>query len=209
MPKHLTPLSLIRDAWKFYRKQPALNTVLLCLLILPSVLSDLFLQHGMASAAIPDAAGRTIAQASVFLLLTLVTYWGMTGILLVGRRMIQQRAGRGRTSFKAVCKQARPFVMPLFFTSVLRTCFTFYWSLLFVLPALLVLLLVPDCAALAVHLYAASVGAAAIGGLPLLLARCWILLALPLLLLPCIAYSLRTMFSPRCWATSRTRVRPA
>lgn len=195
MPKRRTIFSLIREAWKFYRKQPALNAVLLWLIIAPAVAADLLGRYAEPGSAIAPGIGGTILQILLLLLLALLGYWGSASILLVGRRMIQQRAGRGRTSFTAVRRAASPLVWPLFLTSVLRACITFYWSLLFVLPALLLVLLEKACGDLLPRLFALAAGAGSLQTLQAL-PRCWPLLLSPLLLLPAAWYGLRTSYYP-------------
>ena len=78
----------------------------------------------------------------IFLALSLVITWGTACVLLVGKRLMEKKAGRTRSSFKAVRTQAKRFVITLFLTDILRGCFIFFWSLIYIIPALFTALLI-------------------------------------------------------------------
>lgn len=147
MPKH-KPFSSLRytaEATGFLWKQPALWSVTLLLIALPSWLVTLcgrlteesgpILQTGVpAFLQANDPTGYSLIFASV--LLFLLTLWGVAGVMLVGRRMIGNRAGRARTSLSSVLRDSAPFVFPLFFTSILQLARILVW----LLPAIAVAL---------------------------------------------------------------------
>lgn len=204
-----TPLSLLADAWTFFRKQRALNAVVLVLFILPA--------WGIALLArLPDpedllggtALHRFLALNDPYnvvvilctFLLSLAILWGNASVLLVGQRMIKSRAGRARTSFRAVRRDAAPLVFPLLLTTVLRACFALYWLLLFLVPASL-LLLDPACRLFfALAFQGVLAPAETAGGLlnPAVIARtiqhCPLSVFLPLLAIPALLYLVRTSF---------------
>ena len=51
--------------------------------------------------------------------------------------MVNSPAGRNRTSFKAVRKEARKFIGPLILTEILRTIITLGWALLLIVPGVI------------------------------------------------------------------------
>ncbi len=145
MPKKRPTLrSLIADTWLFYRKQPVLNAIVLWLWIFPSLVTDY----------VPALLGQYTDFEKTGLMTTLVGVlqaaeivagvWGIAAVLLIARRMVQNRAGRPRTSFTASAGDALPLVWPLLATSLLRSCGIVYWSLLFLLPALVLCLTIPS-----------------------------------------------------------------
>lgn len=140
-------LSPIGEAWRFYRKQPMLNAALLWLLVLPSIglteLSVLQEEHPYFRMLAEEGIAR-MTDLRLFLfvfaadiILSLLLLWGIACVLLVGKRLILKRAGRVRRSFKTVRTEAAGYLVPLLFTSVLRDCFTFFWSLLLIVPGIL------------------------------------------------------------------------
>lgn len=135
--------TLISTAWDFYRKQPALNPVLLHFFILPATVLNL-LQRLMEedgpepwSGLLPKTVPMYILVGLTALVLILVMTWGIACALVVGKRMTQSKAGRARTSFATVRKQAVGFVAPLFFTGILRACLIVYRLILLIIPGVL------------------------------------------------------------------------
>ncbi|PIR48332.1 hypothetical protein COU80_05170 [Candidatus Peregrinibacteria bacterium CG10_big_fil_rev_8_21_14_0_10_55_24] len=140
--------SLIGTSWDFFRKQPVLNGVLLWFIALPMMAMTLI---DMATEAFPvfqDITNRGVilgetdfrpllAYIVIEILLSLVMLWGIACILLVGKRLTVNRAGRTRSSLKTVRKEAVAFILPLLLTSILRSCFTFLWALLFIVPGVI------------------------------------------------------------------------
>lgn len=130
-------IPLIRSSWDFLRRQPALVSVTAWMLFLPMLAVDALgsvLEGDMIPADI-----RTEGSIAVSLLMffaSLVAVWGQCCVFVAGRRMLQTKAGRARTSFRAVASQAKGFVIPFILTYLLRTCITLLWSLLLVVPGI-------------------------------------------------------------------------
>ncbi|HVW66195.1 MAG TPA: hypothetical protein VHA78_00520 [Candidatus Peribacteraceae bacterium] len=129
---------LIGDAWNFGRKQPALIHVSFWLLLLPmlamSLLSRLIAMQRFSNAA---TSGPATAASLLMIVLAVVFVWGMACVLIIGKRMLAAKAGRSRTSFKAVRREARGFIIPLILTSILRSVFAFLWALLLIIPGII------------------------------------------------------------------------
>jgi len=126
-----------------------LNAVLLWLVLLPLVamtLSEYILSLSPTFQSINKSGviwGETDLRP-VFLLIamqiafSLFLIWGVACILLVGKRVLSANgAGRNRTSFRVVRKEARKYVLTLFFTGILRTCITILWTLLLIIPGII------------------------------------------------------------------------
>ncbi|PIR52930.1 hypothetical protein COU76_04100 [Candidatus Peregrinibacteria bacterium CG10_big_fil_rev_8_21_14_0_10_49_10] len=139
--------SLIGTAWDFKKSQPVFRAVLFWLLFLPMlclfVLSDYIANEPyFSSATWEDVATGTVNPhlliGTLFLqiLIVVLLLWGIASVTLVGKRLVQSRAGRARTSFKTVRRQAAHLVTNLFLTSILRGCITLLWSLLLVVPGI-------------------------------------------------------------------------
>ena len=140
MPRHPlpSPLSLLQSAWRFYRKQSVLTSVWIWLLLLP-LFANTLISHEMNPVEGEYIWDKEWIAPSVLALLILgvLILWGEACILLVGKRMLQHKAGRTRTSLRAVCRQARKYIVPLILTSILRACYTLLWSLLLVIPGII------------------------------------------------------------------------
>lgn len=178
-----SPFVLLRTAWQYFWKHRALQTILVWFFILPEVLQMLL---GKTDAPPPFliTAYREWQLAELLGILasiglSIIVLWGSACVLLIGKRMIQNKAGRSRTSFRSVRKDALPLIVPLFFTSLLQLCFLFYRSLLYLVPAGILLSLL----ALGFHSPILS-----LEYLP------WLFLALTPLLLPALLYYCRTFF---------------
>jgi hypothetical protein len=78
-----------------------------------------------------------IAVTAVQIIFALVLIWGIACVLLLGKRLITNKAGRSRTSFKLVRMEGRKFVINLFLTGILRDCFTILWGLLLIVPGVI------------------------------------------------------------------------
>lgn len=126
-----TAPSLIREALTFARKHPVFISIIVWMGIVPRSIMDavrlLLEQNGRLPWAL------TIAIALLDLLLA---YWSLAAVLMIGKRMYKQRAGRGRTSLVSVLRESRMLLLPLVFTSFLRACVTVYWALLFLIPGI-------------------------------------------------------------------------
>lgn len=132
--------SLLADSWTFARKQPAIVPTAFWFLFLPTLLLS---QLSRLQETLPYFASQTTESIVVllllFLALGLVTAWGSACVLLIGRRLLQAKAGRTRTSFKAVWTQTQSYYLPYLLTGILRSLFAFLWLLLLVVPGIVYL----------------------------------------------------------------------
>ncbi len=185
MPSRLPTLSLLGQAWAFYRKNAVFNAILLWLAVIPltavQVLGPLLAPEEPRLKLAFDIA---LLVFQVFLLA-----WSSAAVLLVGKRMIQNRAGRSRTSLRSVVQESAPSVLPLLLTGLLRACIVLQYSLLFILPAIAVVLAPGLCGGI----FASVPGT---GGVALMktLSRCTALPLLLPLLVPAFVYGVRTAF---------------
>ncbi|PIQ75756.1 hypothetical protein COU78_00090 [Candidatus Peregrinibacteria bacterium CG10_big_fil_rev_8_21_14_0_10_49_24] len=140
--------TVIGTSWDFYKSQSVLRAVLFWLLMIPLTLllatGDIFVEETLSRdytmAGILEgsqSAMPLIGFLFIQVALGIVMLWGIACVLLVGKRLMQTRAGRTRTSFSIVRKEAGHFVGNLFLTDILRTCFTFFWSLLLIVPGII------------------------------------------------------------------------
>lgn len=137
--------TVIGQSWNFYRNNPVVKEVSLWFFFVP------MLVIGVSQTLLPvgeETASDTwvTATPSLRLLFFIVNLgaviffvWGILCTYLVGRKMLT-KAGRGRTSFKAVYKEGRGLLPPFLLTSLLRGCIALLWSLLFVIPGIVYLL---------------------------------------------------------------------
>lgn len=63
--------------------------------------------------------------------------WGVACVFTVGKRIIKSPAGRSRSSFAVVRQQGKKLIIPLLLTTLLRDCFTLFWSLLLIIPGII------------------------------------------------------------------------
>lgn len=126
----MTTISIIRSSWEFFRKQPALLSVGFWLLFLPMLASD-GLTAVIERKMVPEAmvAEGRIAIIVLIVLLALLNVWGQCCVLVTGKRMLQTKAGRSRTSFRATASQAKAFIIPLLLTNILYACIIALWTL--------------------------------------------------------------------------------
>jgi len=177
--------ALARNSWDLLRKHPALNAVIFWLLLLPSAVSQwMEWTYQRSMPAMSDVTCADVLFIVLAILLTLVMIWGSACVLFVGRRMIQNKAGRARSSFTTVRRDAAGYIVPLVLTSLLQLCFLFYWSLIFVIPAV-ALVILSLC----------NTGMDGFSGVRDTVTNCgWYLLFLTPLLLPAVFYYFRTFF---------------
>lgn len=114
-------LAPLATAWLSYRKQRLLwwTTLLLLFpsLFVGNIIQAFFLRRELFPIAI------------TILLATLALHtWGQACILI---------AGKGRRSFRSLLRAARPLIIPLLLTGLLRQCFTLLWGLLLILPGII------------------------------------------------------------------------
>lgn len=88
-------------------------------------------------ALLNDQPELAYAMILGYLALSVVVTWGTVCMLTIGKRLLQAKAGRARTSFKAVRKAAGPFFIPVFLTGILRGIFTLLWALLLIVPGII------------------------------------------------------------------------
>jgi uncharacterized membrane protein len=193
----MNPLTLISSSWQFYRKQPALNSVLLWLLIVPGTLQEALTFIPWERGVLHENGLDQAAYAITSLALSILSLWGLAAVLLVGKRMIQNRAGRSRTSFRAVRTQSLRYVVPLLLTSILRGFATLYWSLLFIIPAILVMVSSNSCNTIipaSIALLSSNDSDGIRQSLLSLVVHCRMVFILLPLLLPAVVYSVQTTF---------------
>lgn len=126
----MNTISLIRSSWEFFRKQPALTSVAVWLLFLPMLIMDaleILTENDLIPSTI--AVEASIGILVLTLMLTILTIWGQSSVLVAGRRMLQTKAGRSRTSFTATASEAKAFIIPLLLTSILYGCIIALWML--------------------------------------------------------------------------------
>lgn len=126
--------TIIGESWGFCRKQPALMHVMLWLFIVPSIglllLEDTAERYESTTVA-PELA---LLMILVLIVLTLIMSWGAVCVLSVGKRLLQAKSGRTRTSFKTVRSQAASMFVPFVLTHMLREIFTVLWSIALIIP---------------------------------------------------------------------------
>lgn len=143
-PRLPSVFSLIGTSWGFARKQPVLRSVVVWLLILPSAISNILTtvlqwNDDEKFVAFTDDQRMMLSFMIVggVILFTLVIVWGQACVLVVAKRLLNTRAGRSRTSLKAVCGEGRHFIIPLLLTEILRGCITLLWTLLLIIPGII------------------------------------------------------------------------
>ncbi len=193
-----SPITLLRSSWRYFWKHSALQRILLWFFILPEAL-QMLLASTNAPPPLLVTAYREWQLAEFLsvlgsLALGIIMLWGSACVLLIGKRMIQNRAGRSRTSFRSVRKDALPLIVPLFLTSLLQVCFLFYRSLLYIIPASIALYLVAS------GRYASVLSLSRLPG---------IFLALTPLLIPAFLYYCRTFFYSTALVTEEVKYRGA
>ena len=212
----LHPVRLLGDSWTFLRKQPALVQVLLWFLIAPMVVLDLLDAYWPESAVESSRQIGQMGYGLAQLVMGFLGFWGFCCVLLVGRRMVINRAGRSRTSFTSVRREALRLIIPVFVTSLLRSFMTFYWSLLYILAALAFVFVYAPCheailsgvRPLLHALDAADMGMSQ-SILQHMFRECDVVFLLLPLLIPSLIYQLRTVFFAAIVASDNLRYRDA
>jgi len=124
------------------------------------------------------------------LILGAVLLWGTACILSIGKRLLQAKSGRTRSSFKTVRTQASSTFLPLLLTGILRTILTVLCSILLVVLLILLYIL----------------------RLPLFMHNAWNMIIIPLTILaalPGVIYFFRTAFYPVVVVCEGMSYRPA
>ncbi len=123
--------TLIGESWNFCRKQPALSSVGFWLLFLP--LTGIkwcvsFIQITQQHFYTNNNPAYFVACLCL-LPLGALFMWGIACVLLIGSRLLAAKAGRSRTSFRAVRTEAKAFLVPLILTSMLQKTICLVWIL--------------------------------------------------------------------------------
>ncbi len=127
---------LITKAWDFLRDHPVFVPIIVWLGVVPGSSLDFLWSLFPAS----DPAQQHLQDLCLAVVRLLFAYWSLAAILLVGKRLLKQKAGRKRSSLLAVIHESAPLLIPLVCTSLLRACIAIYWALLLIIPALVYLL---------------------------------------------------------------------
>ena len=138
--------AIIGTAWSFYRKQPVLNLIAFWLFFFPIALLDavkgvINTVSAQETITIDNIQSMSPMELTVMIPITIVLIylmvWGQACTLMVAKKMINSSAGRARSSFKAVRKQAKKYIIPLFFVGIIRSATTLLWMLLFIVPGII------------------------------------------------------------------------
>lgn len=131
-------LKTIGRSWDFFRTQPAITYTGFWLLFLPMLGDGLLAEYELRfEEQIQSRPEMLVLVMLSYLLLSLLAIGGTVCVLTVGKRMLQAKSGRARTSPKAVWNEARGHFLPYLLTSILRGIFTFLWSLLLIIPGII------------------------------------------------------------------------
>ncbi len=84
----------------------------------------------------PNAIELVFAVPIIIAILYMML-WGQACTLMVAKRMVASPAGRTRTSFSAVRKQAKKYIAALFITEILRSIITVLLALLLIVPSVI------------------------------------------------------------------------
>ncbi len=195
------PFHLLAEAWTFFWKQPALLSVLIWFLIFPVALADILMANWPQSSIESTQQIGSMGFGLMMLIMVVVTFWGLACVLLVGRRLVLSKSGRARTSFRSVRRESVKYIVPLFFTSLLRSIITIEWSLIAIVPGVLYVLTAQQCRAtfspllsrLGTFFDSGSVGSLFPIFQPFL-HSCWPLFFSSIFLIPAVVYQIRSAF---------------
>lgn len=130
--------ALIGESWDFCRRQQAIGNVSFWYLFLPALATVLLTDYEIRNEEVlQDQPELLILIAISYIALALLITWGSVCVMTIGKRLLQAKSGRTRSSFKAVRVQAGPFFIPYVLTSILRTVFTLLWTLLLIVPGII------------------------------------------------------------------------
>ncbi len=185
----MTPVfRFVAGAWTFFWRQPALLRSTFLLVFLPMT------AMGYLDVPATDEPQQIAVLVVLHVAAAVLLTWGMACTLVVGRRILQAKAGRLRTSFNAVQGQARGLIVPLLLTDILRGCITALWGLPFFVMVIIAVTLADER-----HL----------SGMQLLQTWPWLIPLGILLVLPAIHYALRTVLAPLVVVYEKLSFRPA
>lgn len=130
--------TIIGAAWDFCRKQPVVLQAAFWFLFLPTFAGNMLADYQLSN--MEELRSRPeilIVLALCQILLALILLWGTACILSVGKRLLQAKSGRTRTSFKTVRAQAAGAFIPLLLTGILRNILTILWGILLIVPGII------------------------------------------------------------------------
>ncbi len=129
--------ALIGEAWDFARKQQVVWHASMWLIFLPSVVTGLVLDYQMDHKDLMTVRPETaLVLILIQIILSLILVWGTICLLVIGKRLLQAKSGRSRTSFKVVRREAASLIIPYVLTSILRNILTLLWAILLVIPGI-------------------------------------------------------------------------
>lgn len=131
------PSSPLRSAWTFASSQPALKSVGFWLIFLPLLGVNVLVRFADVLRQESSDMSNVLALIVLALFTGVLLVWGTACVILIGKRLLRSGAGRSRTSFRAVAKQASGFVIPLLLTGILRSCITTLWAILLIIPGVI------------------------------------------------------------------------
>ncbi|MDA0375810.1 MAG: hypothetical protein O3A80_00675 [bacterium] len=140
-----SPFLLIGTAWSFYKKQPVLNEIAFWMIFVPMGFMDAIsgmvgiVEKQEIEGGLPLASYTAMEIALIIPLLVALfffLFWGQACVLTVAKRLVSSPAGRNRTSFKAVRKEAYKFIGPLALLEILRGILTLLWAILLIIPGI-------------------------------------------------------------------------
>ncbi len=130
--------SLFGQSWDFCRKQSALLQAAFWLLFLPTLVGQFLADYEIAQEEmLGDRPEISLLLVLGQIMLALLTLWGTACVLVVGKRLLQTKAGRAKTSFPIVRTQGAASFVPLLLTGILRTVMGVLWTLLLIIPGII------------------------------------------------------------------------
>jgi hypothetical protein len=130
--------ALIGEAWDFARKQSVVWHAAMWLIFLPSVVTGLVLDYQMDHKDLMSVRPETaLVLILIQIILSLILVWGTICLLVIGKRLLQAKSGRSRTSLKVVRSEAASLIIPYVLTSILRNILTVLWGLLLIIPGIM------------------------------------------------------------------------
>lgn len=106
-------------------------------LFLPTLGANLLTEYQITNVeALRNRSEIFIVIVLFQLLFALILVWGTAGILSIGKRMLQAKSGRTRTSMNTVNAQVKVIYFPFLLTSILRSIHVILWGLLLIVPGI-------------------------------------------------------------------------
>jgi hypothetical protein len=107
-------------------------------MFLPALGGNLLAEYQLANMdTLRDRTEILIVLALGQIVFALILLWGTACILSIGKRLLQAKSGRTRSSFKTVRTQASATFVPLLLTSILRSILIILWSILLIVPGII------------------------------------------------------------------------